>query len=39
MMLWRKIHILMETAWKEEQMPEEWRSVIICIIYKNGNKM
>jgi sorting nexin-29 len=38
-MLWRKIHILMDTVWKEEQMPEEWNSAIICPIYKKGNKM
>jgi hypothetical protein len=37
-MLWIKIHILMERVWKEDQMPEEWNSAILCPIYKKGNK-
>jgi hypothetical protein len=38
-MLWRKIDILMETVWKEEKLPEEWNSAIICPTYRKGNKM
>jgi hypothetical protein len=37
--LCRKIHVLMERLWKEEQTPEECNSAIICPIYKKGNKM
>jgi sorting nexin-29 len=37
--MWRKIHILMERVWKEEQTPEQWNSAIIRPIYKKGNKM
>jgi sorting nexin-29 len=38
-MPWGKIRILMERVWKEEQMPEEWNSAIICPVHKKGNKM
>jgi sorting nexin-29 len=38
-MLWRKVHILMQRMWKEEQMPEEWNSAIVCPIYKKGKKI
>jgi hypothetical protein len=33
-MLQRKMHILMERVWKEEQMPVEWVNAIIHPIYK-----
>jgi hypothetical protein len=31
-----KIHIIMERAWKMEEIPQEWEEGIICPIFKKG---
>jgi hypothetical protein len=37
--LWNRIHQLILTIWETEQMPQEWRTAIICPIYQQGDKL
>jgi hypothetical protein len=34
--LWKNICQLIVSIWEKEEMPEEWRTAIICPIYKKG---
>jgi hypothetical protein len=36
--LWKNIHQLIVSVWEKEKMLEEWRTAIIFLIYKKGNK-
>ena len=33
------IHELLETAWRKEHLPEEWRTGIICSLHKKEDLM
>jgi hypothetical protein len=37
--LWKNIHQLIVSFWNKEEIPEEWRTAIICSIYKKGSKL
>ena len=37
--LWNRIHQLITTIRKIEQIPQEWDTAIICPIYKQGDKL
>jgi hypothetical protein len=37
--LWKNIRQLIVSIWEKEEMPEEWRTTIICYIFKKGNKL
>ena len=34
-----RIHQLIKTIWETEQMPQGWGTAIICLIYKQGDKL
>jgi hypothetical protein len=36
--LWKNAYQLIVSVWDEEIMPEEWQTVIICPIFRKGNK-
>jgi hypothetical protein len=34
-----EIHILIDSIWNKEQLPEEWEESIIVPVYKKGDKI
>jgi hypothetical protein len=34
--LWKNIHQLIESIWQKEEMPEEWRTAIICLCIRRA---
>jgi hypothetical protein len=37
--LWENIHQLIVSVWNKEEIPEEWRTAVLCPIYKKGSKL
>jgi hypothetical protein len=35
----QKLHKLLIMIWEDEQMPDQWNEEIICLVYKNGDRL